>query len=608
MPVSAPLKRLTLSVAAYIEPPEDILPDEWAEKHVEITEGDDLGLIRFDRGRKYQREILNSFFRPFYPGEKRRIGVSYKGAQAGLSLICTIGALYRNIVLKRSVAHMYPREPDAKEKARKLKEMIDASPFLSRKYKRGGRIRRTVDNQTFRIPYASSIEELVNWQCGDFITDEMDRCESDKYSAVDALKQRTGSYKKTLELYVGTPTLPDYGIHLVWQQSDQRYFWVPCLACGRKQTITFQENIAWDKGPKTVEEQAATAFMKCKHCDAQWGGRVRELQNEAGEWISKHPKRPTIGFAVNRLYVPASNPAKIVSDYLRGLQNDRAMREHVNQNEGRVYMPTFGGLTKSMVERTIQPSIPWRQVPSDTIKITGGFDVQGNEPPFSYPFEIRAYNDQNMATTIEYGIANSHKEVEELLGTHDKPGFYDCHAALMDITDGEHKLDVEELCEKIPCLYPGRFDEHAKTNFNTHKEQKIKTGSTAGIGYVLDREPVVEANMSRFFKTDKRDLKIRIAQNPKFGKQSEFVEQYTKLKRKRVKGRLKYIKLRQTDVDFPFAGAFADHAAVLSVDHPGSAKAGLLENVENDRIPDDIFDSDADDFGTHFIKPDHGYF
>lgn len=81
-------------------------------------------------------------------------------------------------------------------------------------------------------------------------------------------------------LMISNPTLPGYGIHALWDESDQRAWQVKC-GCGRWQALTFDRNLL--PGPP--------AFWGCEKCGLL-------LDRTAGEWIAAHPERPLRGYHI----------------------------------------------------------------------------------------------------------------------------------------------------------------------------------------------------------------------------------------------------------------------------------------------------------------------
>ena len=95
---------------------------------------------------------------------------------------------------------------------------------------------------------------------------------------------------------IGVPSEVGYGIWARYESSDQRRWHVACPNCAEEQPLSFEQNVTWreDYG-RIVDERLA-----CRSC--------REtLDPRLGRWIAQHPERPTPGFHVSRLMVPALN-------------------------------------------------------------------------------------------------------------------------------------------------------------------------------------------------------------------------------------------------------------------------------------------------------------
>lgn len=545
-----------------VRPPRKDPPSEWAQRCIVLTEGERTGPIRLDRGYEFQREIVDVLFGAFRPGETRRVGVVNKGAQSGITTWMLIGLLYRALVHDTSGAHMMPREWDAIDKAKKLDALIEASPELARHfYDDAIRARKTSTGQTVRVIYSNSKSELKSFQSGVNVTDEPDDCESRAFDSISMFGHRLGAYRRVIQLFIGTPTLPDYGITKRWEASDKRLWYVRCPLCDAEQTLTWDGNIAFTE---TAEDGArlpdadivASARIVCSACREPWDYRLRELANASGVWRATQ-KSDVIGFGMNRIMVPTSSAEQMVENYLAGEANDIAMKEHYNQDRGESYLRVSGRLDESRVKLVVDPTLRWGVVPRGTVYLAAGVDVQGDAEPFSFVWELRAYDGEGAASVIAYGVDNEAR-ILELFGARGSPGLYSPAAVLLDISDGHHKAAVTRITDASAIASAVRCDWHRKTSFKRGEVVKIKRGAK---GYAIDEDSALELNMGRFFADVPR---IRFAVAPRPGLTDTLVEHYTKIARvpeaTAAGPVVRYQKLRPRDVDFPYAGAFADYA------------------------------------------------
>lgn len=87
------------------------------------------------------------------------------------------------------------------------------------------------------------------------------------------------------EVDLSTPSLPDYGIDTLYQESDQRRWLVPC-SCGKWTCLgeTF---------PDCIKFRDGVAYRSC-----QCG---KELDPRLGEWVALYPDREIAGFWISQL-------------------------------------------------------------------------------------------------------------------------------------------------------------------------------------------------------------------------------------------------------------------------------------------------------------------
>lgn len=104
-------------------------------------------------------------------------------------------------------------------------------------------------------------------------------------------------------LELSTPTLPDYGIDVEFQRSDQRHWHVDC-ACpdGVVLERTFPESL--------VRKRSGVVEIRCPKC-----GRA-PLNPCAGRWIAHAPERSDRrGYHLSQLFSTAISPAHILAEF-----------------------------------------------------------------------------------------------------------------------------------------------------------------------------------------------------------------------------------------------------------------------------------------------------
>jgi hypothetical protein len=156
-------------------------------------------------------------------------------------------------------------------------------------------------------------------------------------SRVDAAEHRLDGSKCPEQTQLSTPTLPNFGVDLNFQESDKRrWFWI-CPKCGKDQCLELEypDCIALPTG--------MPAFYICRKC--------REvLERYEGLWV---PECPQVfehrGYSVSQMCSPTRTAQDIVTSEIRA--NNRGMlREYWNQVMGIAWAEIQDMLTKALLD------------------------------------------------------------------------------------------------------------------------------------------------------------------------------------------------------------------------------------------------------------------
>jgi len=106
--------------------------------------------------------------------------------------------------------------------------------------------------------------------------------------------------------YLANPTLPDYGIDLKFQESDQEYWHIKCEHCSRYTCFDAEDNF-----PKLFQKQPDGSVVRvCSHC----GKHMANLRT--GEWVAKKPsEKDIIGFTIGHPSYPWINLKQLLKEW-----------------------------------------------------------------------------------------------------------------------------------------------------------------------------------------------------------------------------------------------------------------------------------------------------
>lgn len=174
-----------------------------------------------------------------------------------------------------------------------------------------------------------------------------------------------------------TPTIEDEcEITKLYEDTDQRRYFVPCPHCEEMQFLEFK-NLKWP------DEDPSEAYFECKHCKEKIEHKHKRSMIERGQWKataeSKNPK--WIGFHIWAAYSysPNSTWGKIALEFLEARRGGvESIQTFVNTVLGEAYSTSFGekNYAKEFMDRSEGYQLNF--APKQVLFITAAVDTQDN--------------------------------------------------------------------------------------------------------------------------------------------------------------------------------------------------------------------------------------
>ena len=165
------------------------------------------------------------------------------------------------------------------------------------------------------------------------VFDELDEMEE---SMIELAKHRVMHSKVKELMYLGTPTIPDYGIDAMYGKSDQRVWMLECPACGKETCLDLEF-------PNSLKHRVdGTVYRSCIHCSG-------ELHPSKGRWVAQYPSKSKdlVGWWLSQLNSVFVDPTYILEKYENPPGGDLA--EVMNSHLGRAWLPAENRLTEQEV-------------------------------------------------------------------------------------------------------------------------------------------------------------------------------------------------------------------------------------------------------------------
>lgn len=285
---------------------------------------------------------------------KASFNYAMKSAQMGITEIGINRAFYILDILKRDVLYVLPTAMNATDfsKAR-FSVALKLSKYLSELF---------TDTNTVSLKQAGTTNLYIRGSRGDsnlksipvseLILDEVD--EMDQKQIWLALERLSGQTRKCV-WGISTPTIPNYGIHKLFQTGTQEHFVFQCPHCSKHTELVWPECIEVI-GETVNDVRCHQSYLKCKECKHKLEHKAKPDWLAKGLWnVTAQNANPDIrSFYINQLYSFTVTPGEIVVAHYRGLGDEAANKEFHNSKLGLPFIGEGAQVTEKQIDDTIK--------------------------------------------------------------------------------------------------------------------------------------------------------------------------------------------------------------------------------------------------------------
>ncbi|EQM66105.1 phage terminase large subunit family protein [Pseudomonas tohonis] len=378
--------------SAYVRgltPDPDLWIDEWADEFQRIPReagAAEPGKYRTDRT-PYAREPMRCLS-PAHPSKRvvTMVASQLMKTQIGLNWI---GACIHQA--PANILALLPSLGLAKRVSSRISKNIDVVPELKRRVAkaRSRDARNTMDTKEFEggtlyCTTAGSAANLAELAARYIYGDEIDRWEIDlngEGDPIEIAEARGSTFGRRAKFYYSSsPTIKGVSkIADLFEQSDQRHFYVPCPHCRHMQVLEW-ENLKYNDDASRVDYLCAN-----DECNAQIEESSKAWMLANGEWRAHADgDGETVGFYLNALYAPLGwvSWAGMAKQYMKAKRaQDRGdlepMQVFYNTRLARVW-DSAQEMTKASELKARAEDYPLGFVPRGGLILTVAVDTQGD--------------------------------------------------------------------------------------------------------------------------------------------------------------------------------------------------------------------------------------
>jgi hypothetical protein len=188
--------------------------------------------------------------------------------------------------------------------------------------------------------------------------DEVDR--SNIREIANYSSRLEGKASLGMERWVSTPTMPGFGVDMVWEGSDQKHWRFKCTRCNTEQHMEWPDNIDMKEG---------------KYICSKCGRELKEEDIRQGRWEARYPNREVKGYWITQMLAPWISPENMIKEYNeceRGI-NEKTLEYFYNHKMGMPYVSSDSQIPASLIYKNL--------ITSDHTEINSvmGVDVQLRE-------------------------------------------------------------------------------------------------------------------------------------------------------------------------------------------------------------------------------------
>ena len=172
-----------------------------------------------------------------------------------------------------------------------------------------------------------------------------------------------------------TPTIKDFSrIERLFEQSDQRRYYVPCCHCGHMQYLRWP-NMRWQ------DDDPLTASYACEECGALIPHSKKRWMVERGEWRATQPGNGRhAGFHIWAAYSYSPNAewSNLVEEFLLSKNDPEQLKTWINTTLGECWEDEYASKVgaEGLMERAANEKYEKGVPPREVLMLSLGCDVQ----------------------------------------------------------------------------------------------------------------------------------------------------------------------------------------------------------------------------------------
>ena len=274
-----------------------------------------------------------------------------KSAQAGITERALTEAVWLADQFPENALYVFPTSSSISDL---VQERVD-DPLNNNDYlqKVSGRSKKLLGKQADKVGLKRMSEGFIYFRGSNkptqitsvpadiIFVDEVDRMPPD---SVPYIPKRLGHSHRKWQRWLSTPTLPNFGIHKMFIETDQCHYNVKCNHCNEWIDLDFFTHVKYEM---KNDVECKEAWIECHKCHKRIVPHLLE-----GEWVPLYPDRDKRGYFIHKLYTPRVDLKELVQESLKTAEWE--VQQFYNQDLGLPYSPKGGSISDEDIQACIR--------------------------------------------------------------------------------------------------------------------------------------------------------------------------------------------------------------------------------------------------------------
>lgn len=220
--------------------------------------------------------------------------VIMKSAQVGWSVAAILKSIHAAYFTKLNVIYVLPtRNASAEFVVPKVNPMLQRNPKLKEMVKNtDNKSMKAIGDRFVYFRGAHHEGEAISTSADLIVADEFDRSDQ---AVLMMMRSRLQASDYRWYWKFSNPSIPGFGVHELYQDSDQMHWIVTCHHCGHKSFMEFEKN----KESRHYVDRDREIYA-CGNCDKE----ISTEDRQDGQWVAKYPKRKRRGYWLSQMMIP----------------------------------------------------------------------------------------------------------------------------------------------------------------------------------------------------------------------------------------------------------------------------------------------------------------